>query len=70
MAYPFNCRLCKNHKQGYEKRKLFLYDTPNDMMLSSDVCANCFYKLKAILQTATIIDLMKQQSLDVWKLEI
>lgn len=70
MAYSFECRLCRNNKQGYEKRKLVMFDIPNDRITEASICSQCFYKLGLILASDKITARMKQQSLDVWKLEI
>lgn len=70
MAYSFECRLCRNNKQGYEKRKIIMIDTPNDRITEGNVCSQCFYKLGMILASDKISVQMKQQSLDIWKLKI
>lgn len=65
----FFCYLCKQHKRPDLKSSIILVDS-HDNMTNSTICKICNQKLYKILASREATVQQRQQSLDVWGLEI
>lgn len=65
----FFCYLCKQTKRPDLKSSVILVDS-HDNMTNATICKVCNSKLFKILSSRELTSQQKQQSLDVWDLQI